>query len=59
MTPSNIAWTICMILWLVCIIIERKAYKEKDEIIVSMFLTLQWVFIGLGFIFLGFSHGWW
>jgi len=59
MTPSSIAWAICMILWLICIIIERKAYKDGEEIVVSMFLVLQWVFIGFGFVFLGFDHGWW
>lgn len=59
MTPPNIAWTICMILWLICFIISRKFQHNNDIGAAGFFLALEWMFLGFSFIFLGFSHGWW
>ena len=52
MTPPNIAWTICMILWLICFIISRKFQHNNDIGAAGFFLALEWML-------LGFSHGWW
>lgn len=59
MTPSNIAWTISMVLWLICAIIRHKLQKNGHEADAGIFISMEWSFLGFSFIFLGFSHGWW
>ena len=59
MTPSNIAWTISMILWLVCFIIRHKLQKSGYEADVGTFIAMEWSFVGFSFVFLGLNYGWW
>ena len=59
MTPTNIAWTISMVLWLICFIISRKLQKNGYESEAGTFVAMEWTFLGFSFIFLGFNHGWW
>ncbi len=59
MKPSNIAWTISMILWLICFIISRKLQKNGYEAEAGTFISMEWTFLGFSFIFLGFNNGWW
>ena len=59
MIPSNIAWTVCMILWLICFTLGRKFEKENDLGAAGFFLALEWLFLGFSIIFLGLSRGWW
>lgn len=59
MTPINIAWTISMVLWLICFIIDHKLRKSGYEADAGTFLAMEWTFLGFSFIFLGFNHGWW
>lgn len=59
MTPTNIAWTISMILWFVCFIISRKLQKHGYEADAGTFIAMEWTFLGFAMVFLGFNHGWW
>ena len=59
MTPANIAWTISMVLWLICTIIRHQLQKSGHETDAGTFISMEWTFIGFSFVFLGFSHGWW
>ena len=59
MKPSSIAWTISMILWLICFIVRRKLQKNGYESEAGTFIAMEWTFIGFSFVFLGFDYGWW
>lgn len=59
MTPTNIAWTISMVLWLICDIISRKLQKNGYEAGAGTFIAMEWTFLGFAIVFLGFNHGWW
>lgn len=59
MTPSNIAWTISMVLWLICDIVHHKLQKNGCESEAGTLIAMECTFLGFAFIFLGFNHGWW
>ena len=59
MTAANIAWIICLVLWVICFFMTKFANNRNEEGIALFFIAMQFLFLSLQWVFLGFGHGWW
>ena len=59
MTAANIAWIICLVLWVICFFMTKFANNRNEEGIALFFMGMQFLFLSFQWVFLGFDRGWW
>lgn len=56
---SHIAWFVCLLLWIVLYIYDRKIKDSADDLERVYIWSLQAILVLGQAIFLGLAHGWW
>ena len=59
MKPVDIAWTVCMVLWIITVLASKRFQRNNNYVEAGICVSLEWIFLGLSWVFLGLSRGWW